>query len=102
VQRVTGPTTRVLRFLLGAEEAVWGLQLCKATGLASGTVYPMLARLEAYGWIEATWDDSSAAGPRRRLYSLTNDGRFEIEKVLEVQRRPQKTKPLTALGESLA
>ncbi|WP_329353662.1 PadR family transcriptional regulator [Streptomyces sp. NBC_01261] len=48
------------------------------TGLASGTLYPILARLEKAGWVQRHWEDDvtcEAEGrPRRRYYHLTPDG----------------------------
>jgi PadR family transcriptional regulator, regulatory protein PadR len=56
----------------------YGLDLCAATGLPSGTIYPILARLEQYGWVESDWEDPEAhvseGRPRRRYYRLTRDG----------------------------
>ncbi|MGP4968800.1 PadR family transcriptional regulator [Glutamicibacter ardleyensis] len=52
-------------------EAIWGLQIVKATGLKTGTVYPILERLEDAGWITSEWDtDLSRKGPRRRYFKL--------------------------------
>lgn len=45
--------------------------------LKSGTVYPLLARLEKAGWLESRWeeiDPAEAGRPRRRLYRLTGEG----------------------------
>ncbi|MGH8879134.1 MAG: PadR family transcriptional regulator, partial [Stackebrandtia sp.] len=47
------------------------------TGLPSGTLYPILVRLERAGWVATAWEDvdASAAGrPARRYYRLTADG----------------------------
>jgi PadR family transcriptional regulator, regulatory protein PadR len=45
------------------------------TGLASGTLYPILIRLAERRLIEARWEDEQPAGrPRRHLYRLTSDG----------------------------
>ncbi len=56
----------------------YGLDLCTATGLPSGTIYPILARLERYGWVESDSEDPEAhiseGRPRRRYYRLTRDG----------------------------
>jgi PadR family transcriptional regulator PadR len=56
----------------------YGLDLCDTTGLPSGTIYPILARLEQYGWVESDWEDPEAhiseGRPRRRYYRLTRDG----------------------------
>lgn len=47
------------------------------TGLPSGTVFPILARLEGLGWLESGWEHlapSVAGGSRRRYYRLTRAG----------------------------
>src|SRR5450432_3320975 len=41
---------------------------------AEGTIYPLLARLRRQGLVETTWQES-AAGPPRRYYRLSPDGR---------------------------
>lgn len=77
--RMTIPTQLVLRALL-AEPAreMYGLQICTAAGLPSGTIHPILARLEhEYGWLASRWEDikpEEQARPRRRYYRLTEDG----------------------------
>ncbi|WIE62614.1 PadR family transcriptional regulator [Curtobacterium sp. MCLR17_032] len=73
--RVTAPTLDVLAALLAAEGPAWGLRLIKELGRPSGTVYPILERLERQGWITSDWDDDAdRPGPRRRLYEFTADG----------------------------
>jgi PadR family transcriptional regulator, regulatory protein PadR len=69
----------VLRAALAEPTREWyGLQMCEATGMPSGTVYPIISRLERHGWIESRWEDPEehvAEGrPRRRYYRLTPDG----------------------------
>lgn len=52
----------------------YGFELMRLTGLPSGTVYPLLARLETAGWLARTMEDidpSAEQRPRRALYSLT-------------------------------
>jgi PadR family transcriptional regulator PadR len=57
-------------------ERAWGLQICDATGLGTGTVYPILERLADMGWIAASWEAAQPSGrPRRRFYEITNVGR---------------------------
>jgi DNA-binding PadR family transcriptional regulator len=77
--RMTLQTQLVLRALL--EEPArqrYGLELCELAGLPSGTIYPILARLEQGGWVTSTWEDPAvpeqAGSPRRRLYRITRDG----------------------------
>ncbi len=47
-----------------------------AFDLAEGTVYPVLHRLEADGFLSATFFD--VAGRRRKVYALTAAGRREL------------------------
>jgi PadR family transcriptional regulator, regulatory protein PadR len=69
----------VLRALLNAGDAErYGLQLCTETGLPTGTIYPIIARLEQVGWLESRWEDPAEhvadKRPRRRYYRLTREG----------------------------
>jgi PadR family transcriptional regulator, regulatory protein PadR len=62
---------------LEADPDAWlrGYLLAKQTGLASGTLYPILIRLVERHLIEARWEDEQPAGrPRRHLYRLTAGG----------------------------
>jgi PadR family transcriptional regulator PadR len=55
----------------------YGLDLMHDTGLASGTLYPILVRLERAGWVASHWEDIDpiAEGrPARRYYTLTPQG----------------------------
>jgi DNA-binding PadR family transcriptional regulator len=73
--RLGRATVDVLVELLADDRPRWGLELIKATGRPSGTVYPLLDRLEQAGWVTSSWDeDAGRRGPRRRLYALTPDG----------------------------
>lgn len=54
----------------------------KVTKLASGTIYPLLARLEGLGWLESGWDEQATSGPRRRYYRLTQDGALSARQAL--------------------
>jgi DNA-binding PadR family transcriptional regulator len=80
-------TTSVLKVVaaLLADPAAerYGLQLMQATGLPSGTLYPILVRLERAGWVESRWEqtDPAAEGrPARRYYRLTTDGAAEARR----------------------
>jgi len=65
----------VVRCFMSRRDPIWGLQLTKELGLPSGTVYPLLERLEREGFVVSQWDSEQARGPRRRLYSITEEGR---------------------------
>jgi PadR family transcriptional regulator PadR len=77
---------RVLRFLLdNPRQARSGAEIGRATKTGSGTLYPMLARWEAAGWLSSEWEfvDPSVVGrPRRRLYRLTGVGQRHARAVL--------------------
>ncbi|MGI8333752.1 PadR family transcriptional regulator [Actinomadura scrupuli] len=74
----------------------YGLDLCAETGLPSGTVYPILARLELLGWVESRWEEPevhvSGHRPRRRYYTITGDGavraRTAIAQAYRSRRQP--------------
>jgi len=50
-----------------------------ALRLNMGTLYPGLVRLEARGWIAASWAQTDT-GRRARFYDLTARGRRQLEK----------------------
>lgn len=75
LSRMTPATRDVLGALLDGAEPVWGLLVVKQTGRPAGSVYPILERLEAAGWVTSAWEDDAArSGARRRLYELTSSG----------------------------
>ena len=64
-------------------DPAWGLRLCEQTGHGTGTVYPALDKLLRAGWISDTWEEPQPADrPRRRYYSLTEDGRVAYAEAL--------------------
>lgn len=79
--RVSRATIDVLTALLDADQPRWGLEIIKVTGRPSGTVYPLLERLERSGWVTSHWEeDENRKGPRRRLYALTHEGALEARR----------------------
>ena len=52
---------------------------------AHGTLYKALTRMEKAGLLASTWEDPDKAAdegrPRRRLYSITSDGRVALARV---------------------
>jgi DNA-binding PadR family transcriptional regulator len=99
--KVTMTVARVLRvFLEDPTAPCYGLELMKATGLPSGSLYPVLARLERAGWVRSVREqiDPVAEGrPARRYYELTPDGlaaaRCELAAVVEELRPPGRVMP---------
>jgi DNA-binding PadR family transcriptional regulator len=86
--RITLQTLQVLQVLLDAPaDEHYGLKISETSGLPTGSIYPILTRLETAGWVSSAWEDidESAEGRRRRrYYQLTDEGaqkaRSEIEK----------------------
>lgn len=55
----------------------WGLAICQTTGYGPGTVYPILDRLEAAGWIGSRREEKPPPGrPARTIYHLTLRGQL--------------------------
>lgn len=53
-----------------------GYDLCREAQIKSGTLYPLLIRLEAQGYLAADWQASEVPGrPPRHVYTLTAAGR---------------------------
>lgn len=93
--RITAQTLEVLGSLVSSTEEVSGADIARETGLTSGTLYPILIRLEESRWIESRWesaDPRELGRPRRRLYRITTFGarksRAEFKKVEAAIRRP--------------
>jgi len=75
--RMTVQTLKVLSVVIARADDVSGADIARSTGLASGTLYPILLRLEDAGWVESRWeteDPSELGRPRRRLYRITGVG----------------------------
>ncbi len=75
---MTFTTARVLRIFLGDSAGDhYGFEISKDSRLPSGTIYPILARLEREGWITGHWEDideKTEGRRRRRYYRLTGIG----------------------------
>ncbi len=52
----------------------YGYELSRETGLKSGTLYPILMRLEKYTMLEAQWVVTEDGVPPRHTYRLTPNG----------------------------
>ena len=75
------------------DKPFYGLDIIRETGLASGSVYPILHRLETEGWLASRWeniDPTVEARPARRFYSLTAigaTGAEAFERAVEERKR---------------
>lgn len=83
------PTQLVLQALLDAKgDETYGFELAEVTGLPSGTIYPILRRLDQEGLVEDRWETIQAGQQRRRrrYYRLTGEGRRVANEATEKQR----------------
>jgi PadR family transcriptional regulator PadR len=87
---MTSATKRVLAALIREPtEEHYGLNLAPATGLSSGTLYPILSRLEEAGLVTSRWevvDESDVGRPRRRYYRLSQSG-LDVARVADEELR---------------
>jgi DNA-binding PadR family transcriptional regulator len=74
--RMTAPMQRVLAaFLADPAAERYGYDLMTAARLPSGTLYPLLARLEREKLVASAWETPKQAGQRpRKYYRLTGEG----------------------------
>ena len=76
--RPLSPAARDVLALMAEERAPWhhGYDLCRRAEIKSGTLYPLLMRLAAQGYLEAEWQAPQGPGrPARHAYRLTAAGR---------------------------
>jgi DNA-binding PadR family transcriptional regulator len=99
---MTIPTRLVLEALLVDPAAGrYGLEIGREAGLPSGTVHPILARLESAGWVTSSWEDvdpGDAGRPARRYYRLSADGVPAAREAVARARRPVPRPGTAALG----
>jgi PadR family transcriptional regulator PadR len=82
-----------LMLTLAEHSTKWrhGYELCQATGLKAGSLYPILIRLADRGWLEAEWEKEIPAGrPPRHLYRLTKIGLNEARAMAKAQARVKR------------
>lgn len=95
--RATAPTVRVLEALLeDPGGCFYGFELLAHAEMKSGTLYPILARLERAGWLASHWEEADPrllSRPRRRYYLLTSQGReLSVEAVREFRKSRPKVR----------
>ena len=95
---MTGALERVLgAFLADPAAPRYGYDLMKAARLPSGTLYPLLARLEHENLVASAWETPQQEGQRpRKYYQLTGEGvriaRLELAQAsARRQRAPART-----------
>ena len=101
MERMTLQVQLVLRAMLeDPHRELYGLEIVEATGLPPGTIYPIMARLEAAGWVDSRWEviDQRAEGrPRRRYYRFAADGVRQAQSALSAadSRRQARVRGVT-------
>ncbi|MBK8460974.1 MAG: helix-turn-helix transcriptional regulator [Micropruina sp.] len=94
---MTIPTQLVLQsFLQNPAQELYGVEIGNLAGLPSGTVHPILARMEGLGWLTSRWEDIDPrreGRPARRYYQLTAGGidsaRAALERAYQPSRAPR-------------
>ncbi|WP_395946034.1 PadR family transcriptional regulator [Brevundimonas sp.] len=79
--RRPSPQTLAVLALLVQQPDDWfyGLEISVATGLKSGSLYPILIRLAERGWLESRWLEPERPGrPPRHAYRITGAGRSAL------------------------
>jgi PadR family transcriptional regulator len=81
VRQLSGKAKAVLEQFVEEPEREWfGLEILREIGVSSGSLYPILHRLEERGFLVARWEPLEEATPEgrrpRRLYRL-NPGSME-------------------------
>ena len=68
-------TLRVLQIFLASPRGWrYGYDISRDTGVKSGTLYPILMRLEENRLLESSWETNQAGRPPRHVYRLTPTG----------------------------
>jgi PadR family transcriptional regulator PadR len=90
--RATEATLDVLEVLLSGDQELYGLKIAKAAGRPTGSVFPILARLEQLGWVTSAWEagDPAARGPRRRFYQLSGVGLPKAQALVSQRRSSRR------------
>jgi PadR family transcriptional regulator PadR len=77
----------------------WGYELSKQSGVRSGVMYPILARMLEEGWLTDGWEDQPQVGrakrPPRRYYRLTDKGMAALGGLIAEARHDARFAPLT-------
>jgi DNA-binding PadR family transcriptional regulator len=76
----------------------YGFDIMDATNLPSGTVYPILRRLEREGMATSRWEAEGVAQseqrPPRRYYDLTAEGHGALAQTADRYRAPRGARAL--------
>jgi PadR family transcriptional regulator PadR len=97
---ITPKMAEVLKiFLEDPAKPRYGFEIMQRAGLQSGSLYPLLAKLEEAGWLTGereTIDPHAAGRPPRRTYTLVGEAAVVAHDRLEAlseQYRPPELSP---------
>lgn len=94
----TSKQTLTLLAALASKPSDWhyGYALSRETELQSGTLYPILMRLEERGWLETQWEtlepsaEKRGGHPPRHMYRLTASGRAAAVEALTAAQNAER------------
>lgn len=95
---------RILQLLADEPGAIWGLEICRKLTLKPGTVYPILKRFEAAGWVTSEWETEprGSKGPRRKLYRMSHENLPEMNEFMQAPIKSSASrfsgKPITGMS----
>jgi len=102
MKALSAATVRVLNAVGTGER--YGFDIMDATGLPSGTVYPILGRLEKTGLLRAKWESTAVAHrekrPPRRYYEISTAGSKALAYSIEYYRNLTHAVPTGTLKPS--
>jgi len=96
--RFSRQTLTILDALL-ARPSHWhyGYAISRQSSIPSGTLHPILMRLDELGWLETKWEDAVPQGrPPRHLYRLSGNGREWAREELRAARQREFYKPVAS------
>ncbi|MEU8340434.1 helix-turn-helix transcriptional regulator [Actinomadura meyerae] len=93
---MTLQTLLVLKEMLAdPDREHFGLELSRQTGQPTGTIYPIIVRLERCGWVESSWEPPERhlgeGRRRRRYYKLTSEGAQQARAAIAKAERSRGT-----------
>ena len=84
-KQISSATVKVLHAI--ATGCRHGFDIMDTTGMPSGTVYPILGRMEDAAYVRSRWEapkiSRAEKRPARRYYQLTSAGRRALEAAIE-------------------
>ena len=94
-RRHSAQALRVLEAFLNApQHTEYGYSISQATGLKSGSLYPILMRLAEQQLVEASWENAQDGKPPRHVYRLTPQG---LQHALDAHRASPQRKARATL-----